>query len=101
MVGHSRAPHRGRDGFGLDSIDAGSLDLAEQRNGKKMSQAIAGREIALEWNAVLIVEVARRATQLVYGQVRIAQAMNALATDWNSKSKFDAVHERVLAVFKS
>ena len=77
------------------------LDLAEQRDGKKMGHAIVGRENALEWNVVLVVEVARRTTELVQGQVRIAQAMDALAADWNSKRKFDAVHESVLAVFES
>ena len=77
------------------------LDLAEQRDGKKMSHAIAGRENTLEWNAVLVVEVGRRATQLVQGHVRIAQAMDALAADWNSEKRFGTVHESVLAVFES
>ena len=77
------------------------LDLAEQRDGKKMSHAVAGRENTLEWNAVLVVAVAKRATRLVEGQVRIAQAMDALAADWNSQQKFDTVHESVLSVFEA
>ena len=77
------------------------LDLAEQRDGRKMSQAIAGRENTLEWNGVLAGEIAKRATRLVQDQVQIAQAMDALASDWSNRKKFDAVHEKVLTVFEA
>ena len=77
------------------------LDLAEQRDGTPMAHAVNDDANRLEWNAQLVVEVARRAEVLVRGHVRIAHAMDALAAAWQSTKQFNALHEAVLAVYEA
>lgn len=76
------------------------LDLAEQRDGTPMAHAVKDNANRLEWNAQLVVEVARRAEALVRGHVRIAQTMDALAAAWQSAKRFNTLHEAVLAVYE-
>lgn len=77
------------------------LDLVEQRDRTPMAHAVTDDADKLEWNAYLVVEVARRAEELVRRHVRIGQAMDALAVAWQSTKRFNALHEAVLAVYEA
>ena len=77
------------------------LDQAEQQDGTPMAHAVKDNANSLEWNALLVVEVARKAEELVREHVTIAQAMDRLAVAWQSTKRFNALHEAVLAVYEA
>ena len=102
-------PYVNRQGEFTVSFSGGSgltwlpveLDAAEQRDGTPMAYAIEDYANLLEWNTERMAQAADETERLVRGHVKIAQAMDTLSTAWQSKARFGALYDAVLAVYEA
>ena len=73
-------------------------DVAGQRDGIPMAYGIENYASLFEWNTQRMAQAANETERLVRGHVKIAQAMDTLSTSWQSKARFGALYDAVLAV---
>ncbi|MDE0407668.1 MAG: hypothetical protein OXN81_07375 [Alphaproteobacteria bacterium] len=103
------SPHADRQGEFTMSFTGGGgitwlpidLDVVEQRDGAPMAHAVQDYGDLLEWNAARMAQAADETEKLVRQHVKIAQAMDALSTAWQSTKRFHALHDAVLAVYEA
>ena len=87
-------------GRGLTWLPA-DLDTAEQRDGSPMAYTIEDYANLFEWNTERMAQAADETERLVRGHVKIALAMDTLSTAWQSKARFGALYDAVLAVYEA
>ena len=87
-------------GRGLTWLPA-DYDVAEQRDGTPMAHALEDYAHLFEWNTERMVQAADETERLVRAHVKIAQAMDALSTAWQSTARFGALYDAVLAVYEA